>query len=133
MRLPRQTAKRIEEAMADLPEEPRLHVDAVAKRHGGIPLLAGLVNVILLRSDGSLVEVEDCESDDPPRPVSGKLETLALASGTERFTWLSELLPTRPPGAEDCPSCAGAGRLRVRPANRGTVVCSACTGLGWTP
>ena len=60
---------------------------------------------------------------------------LVLFQGAKKYPELSELVPSRPPDAEDCSHCNGTG---IEPMNEKPgldeerIVCY-CGGLGWLP
>jgi len=87
----------------------------------------------LLRPDGTFLDV-DSDSGKAAQPLDPAFHTTALVAGTERYPWLSELLPQRPPLARDCTTCLGDGRLYPTndPSGGLGVFCPACNALGWT-
>jgi len=87
----------------------------------------------VLKADGSvLVSVDDSwdQPDAPPppwRPATVLERTASLVIARKRIPEVAELLPSRPPGAADCPRCKGTGRIIQE------VVCMDCGALGWVP
>src|SRR5258708_7175352 len=84
----------------------------------------------VLKADGSvLVSMDDGwdQPNAPPpwwRPATILERTASLVIARKRIPEVAELLPSRPPGAEDCPRCKGTGRIFQE------VVCMDCGGLG---
>jgi len=101
-------------------------VDEEARGHGAIAVSATLGSILMLRPDGSLWDA-DAEFDRPLMPIEEIWRIPALVWAVERFPWLAELLPSRPPDAPGCATCGGSGHLGSSP-----VLCAACGGLGWT-
>jgi hypothetical protein len=130
MKLPPETAARVAAAIKDLRSEPVDHVDAIAKRHGAIPLLADMGGALLLRPDGAMLELL-WDAEDSPTPAPLDQEPLGWVAGAERYEWLAALIPPRPTGAVDCTACSGKGKIAVQGATRGRVFCGACRALGW--
>ena|SRR5215471_17465581 len=128
MKLRSTLASRIEAEIARLAPEAIGHVDYEGKRYHALPVFGTIGEVWLLRSDGSLWKV-DSDSGLELQPLPEALHTTALVSGAERYPWLGELLPRRPPDAIECASCGGLGR--IGPA--GAIFCPRCDALGWLP
>ena len=103
----------------------------IAKKHGAIPLMGDLGGAWLLRSDGTIWEIE-WDSDEPPRPLPTERRRMALAAGAERYPWLAALLPAIHGSAKLCERCKGEGRIRLS-ANRSEpgILCADCDALGW--
>jgi hypothetical protein len=110
----------------DLPAE-------VAKKHGAVALMGDIGGAWLLRSDGSLWEIE-WDSEAPPKPLAEGRRTMALAVGAKRYPWLTALLPQVPVNAKICCTCRGEGQIRTS-ADRSDVglLCTECEALGWKP
>jgi len=64
------------------------------------------------------------------REVAWLLEAGGLSLGTDNCLEVGQLLPSRPPGAQDCRLCDGTGFIRRGIVGPG-VVCPECGGLGW--
>jgi hypothetical protein len=107
--------------------------DRAGREHGAIPLWADIGGAILLRPDGTVLELEwDQPSEHAPRELDAPSWRVALVTGAERYPWLAALLPQRPANAETCPDCEGKGRRDYNdPETRGRVYCASCDGLGW--
>lgn len=130
MILPAKIAQRIDEAIAS--GGRGFPIDAEARGHGAIALMGTIGSIWMLRSDGTLWDA-DAECGKPLTPLPDELRTTALVAGAERFPWLSEVLPTRPPDATDCAVCAGRGVIvptNALPGSSG-IFCPNCQALGW--
>jgi hypothetical protein len=129
MVLPAHISERIREVLAQGGGFP---IDEEARGHGAIALMGTIGSIWMLRPDGTFWDA-DADFGKPLTPLPRDLETTAIVVGTERFPWLSALLPARPPQAVDCSFCAGRGRLV--PANAlpgsGGILCWKCQALGW--
>jgi hypothetical protein len=138
MKLPFEMSRQIAEAIRALDRERGIP-DRVGIEHEAIPLYADLGGAVLLREDGTLLELEwDQESERNPRVLDepplkdGFPFTAVLVAGMDRYPWLSSLLPARTPAAIDCATCRGSGR--VQPSNvavDGGMLCGECGALGW--
>jgi hypothetical protein len=126
MSIPPATSRRIEDAIADLVPEPVGHINFEGLLHRALPLFGTIGEVWLLRADGSLWRA-DSDAGLALEPLPQSLRTMALVAGAQRYTWLRDLLPSRPADAIDCTSCGGVGRLGSERA----VFCDACGALGW--
>lgn len=113
-----------------LSSHPRGLPDAVAKGHGALPLLADIGGLWMLRPDGTILELV-WDEEGPPSVASEGAGLVGLVAGSERYPWLSELLPQRPADAANCPSCDGQGQITIAPPGKGVVFCGSCSALGW--
>jgi hypothetical protein len=135
MNLPAEIADHVRRAHEGLP------LNSPAREHGGIPLFFTLGTMLILRPDGVILDLwTECEPDWPEadgkaRVATGEQEWLGIVAGSEKYPWLSELIPRRPPDATDCTDCTGRGRTPIRDAsgNRVTLYCGACGAVGWRP
>lgn len=130
MDLPARVAERIRGWVSDTPKGS-FDVDEEAARYGGISLMGTIGSIWLLRPDGTFWDVDD-DWGKPVQPLSEQFHTTALVAGSERHSWLRELLPQRPNAAVDCSQCAGTGKLRPVGAPEHFAYCPRCHGLGWT-
>jgi hypothetical protein len=133
VKIPNQIAELMREAHAALRAEPTTHVEAIAKRVGGIPLFGNIFGgTLVMLLDGEVVEVPD-DPDGPPTPASPESVSFGLVAGSRRYPWLAELIPTRPSDALDCPTCGGTGEIAFNDARgeRVSAWCGACHALGW--
>jgi hypothetical protein len=108
----------------------RFAIDDEALEHGAIALYGTIGLIWGLRPDGSVWEF-DSDFGIPLTPIKQEWENTALALGAERYPWLAEVLPGRPPHASECPQCQGRGWVGVgsEPGSRG-FVCPSCRVLG---
>ena len=123
--IPQHISRRIEETLATVGADS-FPMEVEAKGHGAIVLMGTIGLVCGLRPDGTMLEFDE----DFGRPLSRlkkEDEIMALAAGVERYEWLAELLPVRPPKAIDCPLCLGNGKL----GPKNYILCSNCQCLGW--
>ena len=75
------------------------------------------------------METYDISANEAPAfDRSRRAQLLVLALGARTLPQLESLLPSRPPGAADCPECKGAGRFNVGDHR---LICSVCCSLGW--
>lgn len=135
MHLRPELSQRIEHEIAMLTPKPIGHINYEGVLYRGLPVFGTLGEVWLLRADGSLWKV-DSEFGVPLQLLPARLRTMALVAGTERYPWLHELLPSRPPDAAACSVCQGRGKIRLNSANDVgfcDVFCDACGALGWLP
>ena len=130
MDLPSAISAQITAAVLALDPEGGLP-DRVGRTHSAIPLLADLGGAVLLRADGTILELEwDQESELKPRERGEFANTVPLVAGVERYPWLAALLPRRPADAPACASCDGAGSISPSRGS-GRVFCGQCGALGW--
>ena len=131
MRVQPEISARIAAAVQQLGSET--WPDQAGLEHGAIPLWADIGGAILLRPDGTVLELEwDQPSERVPRELEAPSWSLALVAGAERYPWLADLLPQRPTDATSCPDCEGKGRRRYNePQPGGLIYCATCDGLGW--
>ena len=133
IQLPLHVAARVRQALADV-DPAGTTIDQEARRHGAIPLMGTIGSIWMLRPDGTLWDADE-DWGKPLQPLDERFHLMALAIGVERFPWLEELLPRRPPGAVACPECGGSGARRPagessRPSGGG-LLCERCNCLGW--
>jgi hypothetical protein len=125
MRIPADVALEISRAIAQLGETA--WPDLAGREHNALPLFADLGGAVLLRADGTFLELEwDEPTERTPRLLEQPSYAPALAIGAERFPCLRPLLPPRPANAITCDTCHGRGRLPVV-----SIPCAACAALGW--
>jgi hypothetical protein len=130
MRLPAAIAEQISIAVSELDPTGSLP-DRTGHAHAAIPLLADIGGAVLLRSDGTVLELEwDHVTEQRPRHLEEMASTVPLVAGTERYPWLGVLLPPRPTDARTCPSCLGVGRFTPA-GGSGRIFCGPCGALGW--
>jgi hypothetical protein len=135
MKIPAHIADHVRQALIDLP------LNSPARAHGGIPLFFTLGTMLILRADGVILDLwPECEPDWPEadgeaRVASAEQEWLGIVAASEKYPWLSELIPRRPPDATDCADCTGRGRVPTRDAsgNLVTLFCGSCGAVGWRP
>ncbi len=135
MNIPESIAELVEQAWQDLPS------DNPARAHHGIPLLLTLGAMLVLRSDGVILDLwPEYEpgwptSDGKSRIVSSEEGWIGIVAGSEAYPWLADLIPLRPTGAIDCDKCEGRGRVPVTDWRGETVTmyCGDCSALGWRP
>jgi hypothetical protein len=127
MSLPSHISDRIRDAISSAGGGP---IDKEARLHDAIALMGTIGAIWMLRADGSFW-FADADSGTLLTPLPDQARTTALVAGSRRFPWLSELLPTRPVGAEPCPTCAGTGFLGGGPTSG--AFCARCSALGWLP
>jgi hypothetical protein len=125
--LPPAIRAKVRDAISDLDDS--FDWGRLGRQHEAIPLLLTIGSMIFLRSDGTFLEHEGDPFPERLTRESSEINTIALAWGTERYPWLAELLPPRPPDARDCSVCAGARRLAV--GESGHIYCASCAALGW--
>src|SRR5512138_1434937 len=101
MYLPSDIAARVASTVAALDETT--HLEWIGQQHSAIPLFADLGGAILLRADGTFLELEwDEPSEQTPRELDTPSWPVALVAGSERYPWLVPLLPLRPADAVTC-------------------------------
>ena len=131
MTIPDHVAARIERTIAGFPTTG-LHVDHQAARYGAIALVGSIGTLWMLRPDGTFWDVDD-DLGKPLTPLPAEEQLMALVYGVERYPWLAELLPVRPPSAPSCGACSGVGSIlltNVLPSGS-RALCTSCQGLGW--
>ncbi len=133
MKLPRHIVQRMRETLDALESPGPYHIDDEAKRYGGIALMGTIGATWLLRPDGTFLDV-DSDFGKPPEPLDPAFHITALVAGSERYAWLTELLPQRPASARDCEVCRGVGRVFAEGDSQSSsgAFCPACNALGWT-
>jgi hypothetical protein len=118
-------ADRIASYRAEAPEELQWASSFVAE-FAALPLYFGWSETIALSPDGRMVRWSNEGEYVGAQPIQ-ELEWVlpALVAGAARYPALQVLLPTRPPGAVDCP-------CRAHPLfASGQVLCGRCGGVGW--
>lgn len=126
MNLPPAIRDRVENESRKSALAPEGHIDHEAASNGGIALFGTIGEVWLLRPDGSLWRV-DSDYGLALEPLPVELTKVAIVAGMQRYPWLGELLPPRPPSAVVCPECGGLGK--IGPEN--AYFCRHCSALGW--
>jgi len=119
-------SRRISEEIARLKPKTIGHINYEGIRYQALPLFGTLGQTWLLRPDGTLWRA-DSEMGLELEPLPANLWIEAVMAGTERYPWLGEVLPARPPDARECEECHGLGRSLLG----SEVLCVACGGLGW--
>jgi hypothetical protein len=107
-------------------------IDEEDRSHDAIALMGTIGSIWMLRADGTLWDA-DADFGKPLTPLPDELRTTAVVAGVERFPWLAELLPAKPPDAVDCAGCAGRGvvvPVNSLPGGSG-FFCPTCQALGW--
>jgi hypothetical protein len=102
---------------------------ALAKRLNALPVHSDPAGVLLLRSDGQVLDVAR-GADGLAKPADSYRWLLARVSAARRYPELRVLLPRRPQHADSCAECGGSG-LRHNPNPPAHALCRSCTGLGW--
>jgi hypothetical protein len=121
-------SRRISEEIRSLTPEPIGHINYEGIRYQALPLFGTIGQTWLLRPDGTLWR-SDSELGLELEPLPTNLWNQALMAGSERYSWLGEVLPARPADAQDCDVCDGLGRSPFRY----DLLCASCGGLGWRP
>jgi hypothetical protein len=105
----------------------------LGRLHEALPLYADVGGMVLLRSDGTFIEVA-WGSETAPYEPKPHFVRIALVAGSERYPWLKDLLPSRPQSAVSCADCSGTGRIS-RSTEFGDLdtFCHCCEALGWRP
>jgi hypothetical protein len=130
MILPAHISARIREVIAQGGGTP---IDDEARGHGAIALMGTIGAIWMLRPDGTLWDA-DADFGKPLTPLTEEFHTTAIVYGVERFPWLAELLPPRPPGAQDCTACVGRGFFVTgtsSPAFPSKILCQTCRAMGY--
>jgi hypothetical protein len=121
-------ADRIATFPHEAPEQLRWMAPSVVE-YAALPLYVGWWDTTGIRPDGEIVSwstEDELSGYSGVRPVEDRYHWLsALVDGSRRYERLKALLPTRPPGAVDCP------HLAYPVFAEGKVFCPGCCGLGW--
>jgi hypothetical protein len=134
--LPGGVAELLAQGIANVREEwaiDRAGVGDVASRVGVLPLMLDFGGFCGIKADGTFVEVAWDSPDEPREVTSPRIRDTALKIGSERYPFLAELLPVRPPNARRCPQCGGSGIHPLALAADGANIVCWCGGLGWIP
>jgi hypothetical protein len=130
--LPERIAERIRSTVASTSPFGG-HIDNEAAKYGGIALMGSIGAVWLLRSDGTLWEVDD-DFGRPLTPLAAEWYQAALLYGAKRHPWLVELIPPPPAGALTCPTCKGGSWIPCAGCtDPNGLICPECRGRGWHP
>lgn len=102
----------------------------VGRCHRAIPLYRNMTETIFMQISGALFAWDNATpapADDirPLDPMSVRFNFL-LAAGSRYHPALTPLLPDRPPRAQDCHACGGAGFHAIA-----SDFCYFCDALGW--
>jgi hypothetical protein len=90
----------------------------MAVRFGGLGVYGDIGGALVLRLDGSVLEVG--WDDEAAAEAGPGWQLIALAAASYRYPELAALAPERPPTAQPCWKCSGPG-------------CEYCFGMGWLP
>jgi hypothetical protein len=127
--LPPPILAKVREAIADLDDS--FDWGRLGRQLDAIPLVLTIGSMVFLRSDGTFLVYQGDPLPERLIRETDEADTLALAWGMERYSWLSALFPSRPVDARNCPACGGTGRLG-RSSDRGSYnYCLSCDALGW--
>ena len=107
----------------------------LAAELNALPMFLDFGGCYAIRVDGEIVsfvwdEPYSLKPENDPR-----IRNLVLFQGARKYPELDELVPKRPPEAEDCSHCGGTG---IEPMNEKLgfdeemIICY-CGGLGWLP
>jgi hypothetical protein len=107
-------------------------MDECARAYGALALSDDFGVIAVLRPDGTFWEIES-GSATPFVPLNNENKIAVMVYGAERYSWLKELLPHRPPSAIDCSLCKGTRRIGPETLKglSGEIFCIHCDGLGW--
>ena len=115
-------------AAAGLPSE----VLPLARQLSALPVYVDIGGAILIRPDGTVLEVHSNQSWEGGVESRSLTEPrdLLLARVAASRTWptLASLAPERPADATDCKTCEGAGQLVLGDLQ---AYCRECGGTGW--
>lgn len=117
----------VAELIAELPPE---HAGGHAARLSALPIGGSMWADYYLRPNGEVVIVgDDFDKPDEDTVHTDPVRVLGvMVWGSRRYPELIELLPTREPGARDCP-CIRAPSI----FGLGKHICGECGGVGWLP
>jgi hypothetical protein len=129
--LTEQIAARLRDYLAD-PANEGLNLRILAARFDALPLCVDWGNCWAIKPGGQVV-VFSHDQDDPELRIEedARLVNVALFQGSITYPELRELVPERPPEAEDCPFCTAKG-IEPNALGEKEIVCY-CGGLGWVP
>ena len=109
----------------------RSSVDAmgeIARAHRALPVYADMAGSWFLKPNGEVwFQSSERVGSALILEESPHWRLVAHLAAAERFPELTELVPSRPDGAEDCADCEGRGRVM-----NDLVRCGVCYGLGWS-
>ena len=91
------------------------------------PVYADLGGCMFIGADGQVYSSDHDLRDVELESHSG-WRTTAWVAALKRVPELRALLPVRPEGTPDCPSCDGNGCVKIGTCEVG---CGSCWGLGW--
>ncbi len=120
--------KSVGELESLLKENPNDQIIKSGLKYKALPLLADLGGSILMNPDGDIFHL-GWNDEGPAKPVNPENEITSIVAGVERYSWLSDVLPTRNEKNQDCTVCKGKGKLY--PDKIRHVFCGECKGLGW--
>ena len=102
------------------------HEVEAARQSGGLPIYSTAGGTLVLMTDGSVSHWDP--EDATVTNANERSVTLARVVAANRFEELESLLPDRPVGSPDCPTCGGEGALGRDDLR---VYCGTCMGAGW--
>jgi hypothetical protein len=115
-----------------------LPTDDLLIKYDAFMLDPGLGPTFILAADGRVLVDGSCWDGSPVREASDEEAIQAIVVGAKKsgIPQLLTLLPTRPSDAQECARCCGkrfAPIVEHHPpdARVPTIVCPACSGLGW--
>jgi hypothetical protein len=104
----------------------------VARHLQALPVYVDIGGALLLRPDGTVLEVHSNQSWDGPvesRDLEAERDLkLARVAAARSWPTLASLAPQRPEGAAECATCQGDGLLVVGELE---AYCRDCGGSGW--
>jgi hypothetical protein len=95
-----------------------------------LPILPDFSGWLALRPDGSMVYFDD-ETGKTTEEFDPQFKLVGLVNGSEKYSELRVLLPTRPDNTNDCEDCKGTGKWIFEEQVQNNVFCGKCSGLGW--
>jgi len=125
-------SRRIERLVGEYLRAPWSDAErGLVEASGALPVYRTWEALLLVRPDGGVLAHRYAGARGSLEEAREPARTLALVTAAERHPELAALLPPRPPGAEDCATCTGRGRLSFGEGFTGGPLCGRCRGLGW--
>jgi len=122
--------RKITEFSSDSSEEPA-YLKVLVGEHQILPILIDRTGFWGIRPYGEILLIATEEENAPPTvETDPRIRRTAIYQGAKKYPELAPLLPTRPATAQDCPHCAGTGRIDVPGVRDDSIICY-CGGTSW--
>jgi hypothetical protein len=105
----------------------------VEDAHDAFLLDPGMGPMLFITAQGRILVDGRSWEGEPLREATAEEAIVAILAGASNtgIAELMTLLPPKPPGGQECPTCAGRRRAPAPGTSGTSFVCWDCNGLGW--